>query len=239
MQSSKSLFDFTNIICTSSCHHLYHQVVEEKRQLFAHLSSAALKSDALKTVASMQADDPHMTMNIDAQTSLLHPQNYNQQQQHQKVHHISREVGVNTVDDTINYATSKPVSPLIGPNSNNFNTSDSDIINNSNSNNPNFYNSISNSSQVINAMRKLLLSNKLMSDCDHDTNHVLMMNMTRMSDCHDNSDRFCDGIVIDKILSAKVMVDVDGVLRSTAMQLQEEMTQLDGDIGKILCLIMV
>ena len=215
--------------------------------MFAHLSTAALRSDEINTASSINDQ-----FNIDEQ--LIHKRDHNDHhihhhQKHQQqqqiihdhlrtVHHETNEVGVNTdeeddkEDDDIIRTT--PLSTNIQMNNSTGVSSNTTIdINNRKSDDisahkdnivetklsDDYDDALAHSnvsSHVLDVMRRLLLSSKLVSVDGDNVDSLMMSSSSSSSDDH---------------VTALRTVGLDSMLSSAAARLQEEMRQLDGDIG--------
>jgi len=216
-------------------------VVEEKRQMFSHLSTAALRSDEIKTASSIDDQlniDENSIINHDHHTDHDTHHHHHEQIEHNKlqiIHTQTKEVGVNTddentVEDNYSMIRNNP-SKSIPMNSSSFGMSSSRTGNTKIDVNTTVYHGSSSSecnvedgklsddnshinisSHTLDAMRRLLLSSKLMPPTgESDTLMMMMMG----SEDH-----------------VTLSTGIDSIFKLTAARLQEEMLQLDGDIGR-------
>jgi len=218
-------------------------VVEEKRQMFAHLSSAALRSDEIVTASSIQDQ-----FNIDEQSILKHDhvdhnihhhqkqqeQSQKQQQQQQiihdqlrSIHPNTKEVGVNTTDEknddvvedddivrTTSIGVNSKAVDIDKRNSDGISAYKHSIVVGKSSDDAHSSNV---SSHVLDVMRRLLLSSKLMSvNGDNNVDTLMSSSSSCSSDDH---------------VAILRTTGLDSMLSSAAVRLQEEMRQLDGEIG--------
>lgn len=216
-------------------------MVEEKRQMFAHLSSAALRSDEIVTASSIQDQ-----LNIDEQLILKHDHvdhnihhHQKQQQQSQKqqqqqiihdqlrsIHPDTKEVGVNTTDEknddvvedddivrTTSIGVNSKAVDIDKRNSDGISAYKHSIVVGKSSDDA--HSNVS--SHVLDVMRRLLLSSKLMSvDGDNNVDALMSSSSSCSSDDH---------------VAILRTAGLDSMLSSAAVRLQEEMRQLDGEIG--------
>jgi len=207
--------------------------------MFAHLSSAALRSDEIVTASSIQDQfnvDEQLILKHDHVDHNIHHQKQQQQSQKQQqqqqiihdqlrsIHPDTKEVGVNTTDEknddvvedddivrTTSIGVNSKAVDIDKRNSDGISAYKHSIVVGKSSDDAHSSNV---SSHVLDVMRRLLLSSKLMS-VDGDNNVD-----TLMSSC--NSD---DHVAILRTTG------LDSMLSSAAVRLQEEMRQLDGEIG--------
>jgi hypothetical protein len=228
-------------------------VVEEKRQMFAHLSSVALRSDEIKTASSIQDQfnideklilkHDHVDHNIHQHQAQQQQQQSEQQQQQiihdqlRSIHLETKEVGVNTTDEKNDDVVEDDdiiLTTLSSANiemNNSIGVSSKSVdIDNRNNNGISAHKGDSIEavvakssdddhsnvrSHVLDVMRRLLLSSKLMS-VDDDYVDTLMSSSSSSSSNH---------------VAALRTAGLDSMLSSAAAKLQEEMRQLDGEIG--------
>lgn len=209
--------------------------------MFAHLSTAALRSDEIKTASSI-----HDQLNIDEQIilkhdhtdqSIHHHQKRQQQQQQQilhdhlqTIHRETKEVGMNTDEDDVDddnddhdniiRTTLSSTNNQMTNNSTGVSSSAIDINNRK--------------TDGIGAQKDNIVETKLSDDAHSNvSNHVLdairrlLLSSKLMSVDGDNVDSGSS----DGHVSALRTAGLDSILSSAAARLQEEMRQLDGDIG--------
>lgn len=215
--------------------------------MFAHLSSAALRSDEIKTASSIQDQfniDEQLILKHDHVDHNIHQHQTQQQQQSQQqqikhdqlrsIHPETKEVGINTneknddvvVEDNDIIRTTLSSTNIEMNNSIGVSSKAVDIVNRNSDGISAHKDSIvigkssddahSNvSSLVLDVLRRLLLSSKLMS-VDGDNVDKLMSNSSSRTDDH---------------VAILRTAGLDSMLSSAAVRLQEEMRQLDGEIG--------